>query len=175
MLIENQQFLMLLIGHQRRLQGYVRALVPNRADAEEVLQEVNLYVCQHSEDFQTGSDFAAWILKVAHFCVLKWRDRRSRCRLVFDDSLIEKLAVAAESFDIQGDRRQLALDGCLEKLPLHKRELITQFYGEHGATPQSLAERVGRNVKGVYVSVHRIRVRLFDCIRRALAAEEHLS
>jgi RNA polymerase sigma-70 factor (ECF subfamily) len=172
--IDHQQFLTLLTSHQRRLVGYVRALVPNRTDAEEVLQEVNLYVCQHEDEFQAGTNFAAWVLKVAHFCVLKWRDRRVRERIVFDDALIERLAVAAKSFETQEDRRQSALDACLEKLEPLDRKLVTEFYGELGATPQSLADQIGRSVNGLYVSVYRLRIRLFDCIRRTLAAEDHI-
>jgi RNA polymerase sigma-70 factor (ECF subfamily) len=171
-LINNEQFLVLLTSHQRRLMGYIRALVPNKADAEEVLQEVNLHVCRHADEFQPDTNFAAWALRIAHFCVLTWRERRSRDRLVFDDSMLERLAVAAGSFEMRDDRRQHALEECLEKLAPQERELVTQFYGEQDASPQSLAQRIGRSLKGLYVSVHRIRAKLFGCIERALAAED---
>ena len=171
-LIIDDQFLTLLNSHQRRLVGYLRALVPNRADAEEVLQEVNLYLSQNAGSFELGTDFAAWALKVAHFRVLKWRRRQSRDRLVFDDSLLERLAVTAESLDTCSARRQGALEECLGQLAPNERDLIRQFYGELGATPQSLASSMGRTVQGVYVTAHRIRVRLFECIQRKLAAED---
>jgi RNA polymerase sigma-70 factor (ECF subfamily) len=170
----SEQFLVLLTSNERRLRGYVRALVPNRADAEEILQEVNLYLCRHADEFEPGTDFVSWALKVAHFRVLKWRERRSHERLVFDDSLIERLVVAAESMNTDRDRRYDALKKCLEKLAPSERELVMQFYGEAGATPRSLAERIGRSVKGVYVTVHRLRMKLLECIRCTLAAEEHV-
>jgi RNA polymerase sigma-70 factor (ECF subfamily) len=171
-LIDNEQFLTLLTAHQRRLRGYICALIANRADAEEVLQEVNLYVCQHSEEFAAGTNFAAWVLKISHFCVLKWRDRRSRDRIVYDDSLLEQLATSAHSFALQGDRRREALHGCLGKLAPHDHDLVTQLYGDAETTPQSLAERVGRSTKGIYESLNRIRLKLLDCIQRTLAAED---
>lgn len=171
-LISDEQFLLLLTSHQRRLMGYLQALVPNRSDAEELLQEANLYLCRHAEEFHSGTNFTAWALKIAYFRVLDWRERRSRDRLVFDDSLLERLAHEAQSLDTQANRHQEALEGCLKKLAPAEHELITQFYGELNATPQSLAERVGRSLNGLYVSVHRIRAKLFDCIQRTLAAEE---
>jgi hypothetical protein len=38
----DEQIVHLITRHQRQLAVYVRSLVPQRADAEEVLQEVNL-------------------------------------------------------------------------------------------------------------------------------------
>jgi RNA polymerase sigma-70 factor, ECF subfamily len=170
-LVDNDQFLTLLTSHQPRLAGYLRVLVLNRADADEVLQEVNLCICQRANEFKLGTDFAAWALKIAHFYVLKWRHRQSRNRLVFDDSLVEQLAVEIRSFDNPAERRQSALKGCLKKLPPMEHELITQLYGDPETTPQQLADRLGRSLNAIYISVHRIRVRLFDCIQRTLAVE----
>jgi RNA polymerase sigma-70 factor (ECF subfamily) len=166
---------MLLTSHQRRLMGYMQALVVNRSDAEELLQETNLQICRHADEFQPGTDFSAWALRIAHFRVLEWRKYRSRDRLVFDDSLLERVAIAAQSGDTKIDRRQQALDGCLEKLTPHERQMVTQFYGDLNSTPQGLADRIGRSLKSLYVSVHRIRARLFDCVQRTLTAEDRIS
>jgi RNA polymerase sigma-70 factor, ECF subfamily len=172
-LIGSEQLLALLTSHQRRLVGFLRTLVPNRSDSEEILQEVNLYIWRHADEFQPGSDFMAWALQIARFRVLEWRKRRSRDRLVFDDSLVDRLAMSAQSLDVATDRRQEALETCLEKLAPHDHELITRLYGDPKITPQGLAEGVGRSTKGIYVSLNRIRLKLLDCIQRALAAEDH--
>lgn len=170
----NEQLLALVTSHQRRLAGFVRTLVPSRTDAEEVLQDVNLYIWRHAEEFESGTNFAAWALRIAHFHVLTWRKRQSRERLVFDDGLLERLSIAARSLDAQSDRHQEALDTCLAELANRDRELITQLYYEPGTTPRGLAKRIGRSTKGIYVSLNRIRVRLLGCIQRKLAAEDHL-
>jgi RNA polymerase sigma-70 factor (ECF subfamily) len=173
-LIDNEQLLSLLTSHQRRLTGYLRTLVANRADAEELLQETNLYIWRHAKEFALGTDFGAWALRIAHFRVLEWRQRRSRDRLVFDDTLLDLLVAAAQSFDTQADRNQDALEVCLEKLAPHDHALIMQLYNDPEATPHSLAERIGRSAKGIYVSLNRIHLRLLKCIQRTLAAEERV-
>jgi RNA polymerase sigma-70 factor (ECF subfamily) len=170
----NEQFLTLLTSHQRRLVGYLRMLVPNRTDAEEILQEVNLHICRHADEFQLGTDFGAWALRTAHFCVLTWRERRSRDRLVFDDSLLERLAATAHSFDAHDNRYQEALEGCLQKLAPQEHQLITGLYSDPEATPQGMAERIGRSAKGIYVLLKRIRVKLLECVERTLAAEDRV-
>lgn len=173
-IVASEEFLTLLTGHQRRLAGYVRALVPQRADADEVLQEVNLYLCRHAADFELGTDFAAWAMRMAHFRVLQWRDRRSRDKLVFDAVLLEHLAVAAQSLDLDVDRRRAALEDCLKQLSSQDYELVHQlFFGEAAMTPARLAESMGRSAKGIYASLNRVRMRLFDCVRRKLAREDH--
>lgn len=168
----DENFLTQLTGCQRRLLGYVQALVPNRADAEDLLQEVNLFICRHAADYRPGTDFIAWAFKVAYFRVLEWRERRSRDRLVFDDGMVDRLSALAELPDRAETSRRNALEQCLQKLAQPERELITRYYGDADATPQGLSESLGRSLKGLYVSVHRIRVKLFDCIQRTLAAEE---
>jgi RNA polymerase sigma-70 factor (ECF subfamily) len=171
-LASNEQFLMLLTSHQRRLAGYVRTLVVNRADAEEILQEVNLYICRHADEFKLGTDFAAWALRIAHFCVLTWRARASRDRLVFDDALLERIAAIADPPDGDAESRREALERCIKKLLPEEQELITRLYSDPDVTPQGLADRVGKSVNAIYIAIHRIRVRLFNCIERTLAAKE---
>ena len=168
----NEQFLTLLTSHQRRLIGYLRMLVPNRTDAEEILQEVNLHICRHADEFQPGTDFGAWALRIAHFCVLTWRERRSRDRLVFDNSTLERLAATAHTFDAHDDRFQEALEACLQKLAPREHQLITGLYNDPDATPQSMAEQIGRSAKGIYVLLRRIRMKLLECIQRTLAVED---
>jgi RNA polymerase sigma-70 factor (ECF subfamily) len=166
-----EQFIELVTSHQRRLEGYVRTLVPNRADAEEILQEVNLYLCRHANEFQLGTDFPAWALRITHFCVLNWRERRSRDRLIFDESLLARLASSVQELAAAGDSRREALEACLRKLAPRDHDLVTQLYGDPKTTPQSLAKRMGRSTKGIYESLYRIRMRLHECIQRTLTAE----
>lgn len=167
-----EQFLAQLVDHQRRLAGFVRALVPHRDDADDLLQEINIYLWRHTADFAPGTNFAAWMLRVARFQVMAWRKRQSRERLVFDDELFERLADSAAALDLALSPHQEALETCMAALPPRDRDIVTQLYAEAGATPQSLALRIGRSVKGIYASLNRIRLRLLECIERTLASED---
>jgi RNA polymerase sigma-70 factor, ECF subfamily len=162
----NDQIVQLLTGVQQQLTRYVRTLVPNRDDAEEVLQETNLFVWRHADEYELGTNFAAWACKVAHFQVLTYRKRQARSRLRFSDALIEQLAAdTARSAAVQPDDVE-AFESCVAKLSEQDRELIGLRY-EPEATVQSVAEKLGRSTKAVYSALGRIRTWLLECMERA--------
>jgi RNA polymerase sigma-70 factor, ECF subfamily len=162
----SDQFVQLLTNAQQQLTRFVRTLVPNRADAEEVLQETNLFIWRHADDFQLGTNFAAWACKIAHYQVLTFRKRQSRSRLWFSDALVEQLSQNADLNVADADAESLEL--CMEKLSEQDRELIDLRY-EPEATVESVAQRVGRSTKAVYNALGRIRTWLLDCMERATA------
>ena len=158
----------LLTNVQQQLTRYVRTLVPNRADAEEVLQETNLFVWRHADEFELGTNFAAWACKIAHYQVLTHRKRQARSRLRFGDRLIEQLAESTARNPAGQPDDVEAFESCVAKLPEPDRELIGLRY-EPGATVQSVAQRVGRSTKAVYHALGRIRTWLLECMDRDAA------
>jgi RNA polymerase sigma-70 factor, ECF subfamily len=161
------QIVQLLTNVQQQLARYVRTLVPNRIDAEEVLQETNLFIWRHADEFELGTNFAAWACKIAYYQVLTFRKRQSRSRLYFSDALVEQLAQnAARHLELVSDDAE-ALDQCMAKLSQPDRELMDLRY-EPGATVEKIAQRVGRSTKSVYNALGRIRTWLLECIERTV-------
>ena len=158
----------LLTGVQQQLTRYVRTLVPNRSDAEEVLQETNLFIWRHSEQYELGTNFAAWACSIAHYQVLTYRKRHARSRLYFSDALVEQLA--ASPAEVSADRPEdvEVFEGCVAKLSEQDRRLVDLRY-EPGATVQSVAEKVGRSTKAVYHALGRIRTWLLNCMQQQLS------
>jgi RNA polymerase sigma-70 factor (ECF subfamily) len=167
-----ERFVRLLATCQRRVFLYALGLVHNAADAEEILQETNLVLWRKFDQYEPGTDFARWACRIAHFEVLKFRERRARDQRLFTSEFIEALAVESEqSFD-EFDARREALAHCLGELREPDRQLVLRRYQEH-ATTRSVAEALGRSVQGTRRSLHRIRLALLACIERTLAAKEH--
>ena len=159
-----------MAGHQQRLSGYIRSLVPQRTDAEDVLQEVNLFIWRHGDEFQPGTNFAAWAYQIARNHVLNFRKRVFRAKLRFSDAIVDLLAAEADADADFSAGRLRALEECLKKLADTDQALVRLRY-ELDATTQSVAERSGRSLKGVYRSLNRIRTALLECIQRTLARE----
>jgi RNA polymerase sigma-70 factor, ECF subfamily len=162
------QIVQLLTNVQQQLTRYVRTLVPNRADAEEVLQETNLYIWHHADEFELGTNFPAWSCKIAYYQVLTFRKRLSRSRLCFSDSLVEQLARSPVREFAGGSNDARALDQCMAKLNEDDRELMSLRY-EPGATVEGVARQVGRSTKAVYNALGRIRTWLLECIERTVS------
>jgi RNA polymerase sigma-70 factor (ECF subfamily) len=117
-------------------------------------------------DFQLGTSFHSWALRVAHFEILAHLNRKQRDHRVFSAELLDIFAreLDDESVDPLSAVRQ-SLRTCLEDLETGDRELIEQHYFK-GVAVKQLADELGRRLTSVYRSINRIRNRLLQCIER---------
>jgi RNA polymerase sigma-70 factor (ECF subfamily) len=162
-----ERFMRLFLEAERRIFGFLLALVPNWADAEDLLQETAAVLWRKFDEFEPGTDFLAWALTVARFQVLCHRKKQQRSRVRFSDQTVEVLAERLAAFTETSDRRLDALCHCLALLGDRDRELVQLRYAP-GATTQGVAGQVGRSVDAVYKALNRIHTRLLFCIRRSL-------
>jgi RNA polymerase sigma-70 factor (ECF subfamily) len=162
-----RHFIRLMTVHERLVYGYILSLVPNWADADEILQETNIRLWEEFDKFVLGTNFAAWAIRVAHFQVLTWRKKISRSRLVFDQRVVDALAAEPHWTDDAFEARQQALGECVSKLPDHSRELLRHCYVS-GTKIKDVAARLQRSPASVYKALERIRTTLHSCIQRKL-------
>ena len=153
------------------LYAYILTLLPDRAAAQDVLQETNLTLWHKLVDFEPGTSFLAWGCRVAYFHVLNHRRRMKRDRLIFDDELLNSLAERHVERMEQADQRQHALKTCLEKLPAGQRALIEKRYAPGGSV-RELAAAEGKSVGATSQMLYRIREALLNCIQGSLTTKE---
>jgi RNA polymerase sigma-70 factor (ECF subfamily) len=163
-------FLRLFLQNERRLYAYILTLLPNRADADDVLQEASLVMWDKFDDEHPPADFTAWGCRIAYFKVLDFCKKRQRSRVVFSQAMLERVAETAveQAATLQLDDRREALADCIAKLSPRDRDLLARRFAE-GATTQSTAAQDGRSVDAVYKALAKIRQALFDCVTRTLA------
>lgn len=171
---KSETFVRLLSGIQRRLYLYVLMLLPNPAEAEEVVQNVSVILWRRFDDFRLEGDFFRWACGIARNEVFKYRQRQQRWGPSLSQEFLESVAEAASSVAESADRRRDALQECLEELQPHHRQLLTQRYLEQVSTDR-LAEISGKSVEAVRRMLHRIRLALLKCIERKLLADESAS
>ena len=166
-------FLRLFLENQKRLYAYVLTLVPHRADADDVLQEVSFLLWDKFDPENPPDDFAAWGCRIAYFKVLEFFKKNRRSRVRFSQEMLERLSetLIDQAEVLQLDERREALAGCLGRLGSKDRELLTQRFAE-GATTESTAATVGRSVAAVYQALSRVRQSLLDCVHRSLTHGE---
>jgi RNA polymerase sigma-70 factor, ECF subfamily len=162
--------LQLCAKYQRRLYLYILSMLPNPADAEDVLQNTNVVVWQKLHQFQPGTDFRAWAFQICYYEVCKFRGRHRQAGLSFSPELLDELAVEHQRRETLLETRQAALPDCMQRLPTPDRDLIEAVYGRGLDVPR-LAEQMGREPTSVYRSLRRIRQWLYDCIERAARQE----
>ena len=167
----HHQFLRLFAEHEPAVRTYVRTLLPGRAQAAEVMQEVAVVLWQKFGEFDGSRDFRKWAFGVARFEVLAFRRDLARDRHVFDDSLLEQLAEEAAQATDRHEAQREALELCLKKLTTHQRELVLGAYAP-GANIGELARKRGQTPMSVYKVLHRIRQVLQDCVTLELTKIE---
>lgn len=171
-----EAFLGLYSREQARIQAFIRSLVPDPADADDLFQKTSLVMWRSFATFDREKPFLPWALGVArHQVLVHWRTRR-RDRHVFSeaflvtlaDEMTERLVVEGAGGPTLADR-QRALDACVAQLPPRQQELIQRFYGgKEQAT--AIAASWGRSVHAVYKALKVMRKTLEECVERRLAA-----
>ena len=165
-----KQLMLLMTQHQRRIFSYIYTLVPSRADAEDILQETSLVICEKFGEFTIGTDFAAWACQIAYWEVRRARQKFARAKVVFDQEIVDALAQTASAMIDEVSERHEALGRCLKKLHPRDREFVLTRY-EPGCGVEQAAQRSGRSIEAAYKALGRIRKMLLDCVSHQLTAE----
>lgn len=166
-----------LTESQTALRLYVRALVPNLADAQDVLQETNLDIWRKAATYDPSRPFLPWAKTLAHFQVLKYRQTNQRAKLVFDDALFAEISerlAADDSLANDSTARLAALEACLAELPGRSRAFLSARYGDEKTLAAAAAE-FHTSVEAAWALLTRVRRLLMRCVARRLAATEALS
>jgi RNA polymerase sigma-70 factor (ECF subfamily) len=156
-------------GHQEHLYRYVFALLPNKQDSNDVVQETCVALCRKFHEYDSRP-FLAWAFRFAYLEVLKHRQRNRRATVSLDDDVIELLAQQRSIHSEMLDARLRALQACLRQLPQADYKLIQGRY-QSSLPIDKLAAKVEMSHRTLIRNLERVRRVLFDCVTRRLAAE----
>ncbi len=144
-------------------------MVLNAADAYDILQETNLAMWEHFDNFQAGTNFLAWGRQIARHRILSYFRMKKRRVVALDHEVLQHLAVSASEVDKQVvTARDEALSKCLEKLDQRDRDLLHARYATDN-TLEATAQTFNRTVNSLSLRLRRIRIKLRDCIEFRLA------
>jgi RNA polymerase sigma-70 factor, ECF subfamily len=165
-------FVQLLIEHERRLEGFVLAMVSNWAVAEDIVQETKLRLWQQFGQFNRNQDFGAWARTIAYYQVLSYRKSSQRSReQLFGEQFLESVAQEESHRQEEIALRQHFLAFCLEKLSEKSRELLKLVYSGKD-TIRQVARKLGRSEAATYSAVQDARLRLHKCLDQELRREQ---
>jgi RNA polymerase sigma-70 factor, ECF subfamily len=165
-----KSFVSELLDSQDRLYAYIVTLGVGPDEANDILQNTNVTLCQEANQFPEVKSFVGWACRIAYFEVLSSRKRRKRDNLLFDADLLERIAEDAPRYIENANLYQKFLNACLAELPETQREMLLKRYGP-GVSPASIAEELGRPVGSIHQTLYRIRTTLMRCIRRKMGDE----
>jgi RNA polymerase sigma-70 factor (ECF subfamily) len=160
------EFSQKLVGVQRNLYAFILSLLANRSDAEDVLQETNLILCQKSKEYDPEGNFRSWAFNIARYQVLAHLTKKRRSKIHFSNELVETLA--SEEFDSQKHRiAQRALQICYNLLPEHMKEIARLRFKEDQSMKQ-ICKALKRPIGAISGTLFRIRQNLVQCVREKI-------
>jgi RNA polymerase sigma-70 factor (ECF subfamily) len=159
-----------MMKHQRKLFGYILTLVPSRSDAEDILQEASLTICEKFADFEPGTNFYSWACQVAYWKVRAARKKFATSKVIFNEEVLEAVSLTRLEMEDELDIRHSALSRCLQKLNERDRRMVLVRY-ESGHNVKAAAQACGRTIQGAYKALNRIRKTLHDCVSLEVSVE----
>jgi RNA polymerase sigma-70 factor (ECF subfamily) len=178
--LPQEQFVVLIARHERRIRSFIATLVSCNRDAiDEVIQSTYLVAWRKLVSFKyvdatPDEELVRWMCTIARFEVKDYLRRQHNFHRALDVSLIDRIAdLQLEESDYLNARHE-ALAHCLERLPGRQRRMLTLRYG-HDLSVKELAAREGREAGAVYTNLSRTRKALEQCIRSALRHEGYCS
>jgi RNA polymerase sigma-70 factor (ECF subfamily) len=165
-----EEFTRLLLQNHRRIMGLILALVPNGQDADDILQESSAVMWRRFGDFEPGTNFAAWALRIARFQVMSYYDREKRARARLSDESVDSLTDQLARPDWDSPARIEALRHCVGRLREREIELIRRRYYSEQNVPE-IARETGATIHAVYKSLNRLHLALLRCIRTTMQRE----
>lgn len=158
--------------HQPVVARYISSLISNFQDVDDILQDVAVVTVKKFEEYDHEKPFASWAIGIARNMVLKYySEKRQQGHLVLDQRAVEAISdVYEREFDRVSrhhDIAQNALDGCMQQLKGRWKKVLEMYYLRE-LSPARISQQLGITRNNVFVSLHRVRGALRECVRNKM-------
>ena len=150
--------------------AYVRSMVPDFHQAEDLLQNVAVVLLRKFGEYDDRRPFVGWAIGIAKNEILSSRRTHARGALSFNPELLDAVAVGYEEMSTEVSQRARVLQECLDKVDGHAWRMLRLRY-EKSMKPGEIASKLGVQAGNVRVMLSRLRTSLQDCVERSIAAQ----
>lgn len=165
------RFTSLLSKDRIRLFSFIRSLVLNQTDAEDVYQRVCLTLWNKFDEFDQERDFFPWACGVASYTVRNHHRSLRHDRHYFDQDLIENMSQQRERHLSSYNIRIEFLHECLRDLNSSDQQLLQDAVFEKQAVTD-IAKTTERSIQTLYNRLSILRRELAKCISRKLQNQQ---
>lgn len=168
----HKDFIRLFLEAEKDLLRYVMVLIPNVADARDVVQETAVALWDKIDRYDPAKPFAPWACRFAlNEAKMFLRKKSRQYRLA--DEVVNLLEIERMENADQLDARKYFLRECLKTLPSKNAELVHEYYFNE-LSVEELGKHFERSVEAVYKTLQRVRQALHACIENKLQLEAKL-
>ena len=166
---DHERFTRLLLESEPVMLRSILVVVPNRADAREIMQETAVALWRQFASYDSGRPFVNWAMGFSRIETRRFLAKQKR-RAQLSEQAMEVLERELEGDTSFAGAIERHLATCMQKLTDKQRGLIQGYYHENRDV-EWLAKHGGRTVEAVYKAIQRIRRDLQECIERQLKKE----
>jgi RNA polymerase sigma-70 factor (ECF subfamily) len=122
-------FNLLVRQYQRRLYGFIRRMVTDHDEAQDVLQNTFVKVWHGLDKFRADSKLYSWLYRIAHNECLNHLRSLKRGLFTSHESVMERLTTTLDSSEhFSGDLIQRKLQKAIMRLPDKQRAVFNMKY-----------------------------------------------
>ena len=166
----HERFTRLLLECEPVMLRSILVVVPNRADAREIMQETAVALWRQFDSYNPDRPFINWAMGFSRIETRRFLARQKRRAQLSEQAMgvLERDLADNPNFSMAIERH---LTTCLGKLSERHRRLIKGYYHDNRSV-EWLSEQENRTVEAVYKAIQRIRRDLQVCIERQLKEEQ---
>lgn len=153
---------------QARLRAFIAGYVPRAEWVDEIAQQAFVSAYRSLADFTPGTDFPAWLRRIAYNHLRAELEKASRRRRLEADCAAELARRLERDVERPSDDVD-ALRDCVAALAPTSRELVDRYYAQ-GSPLAEIGKSLGRSADSLKVSLFKIRAVLRDCVERKRGA-----
>jgi RNA polymerase sigma-70 factor (ECF subfamily) len=165
---QTEELATLWTASQRVVAAFIRTLVPDFSEADDILQRVAVVLVRKFAEYDGSRPFAAWAIGIAKWEVLAYRRERAMDRHVFfNEGLIDRIADSYRQISQERSPKREMLAKCFDRLDTRAREAIDLRYAKNLPTLE-IAREMAMTDSAVRKLLSRARSALRDCVDRRL-------
>lgn len=168
---DQADFLRLFMAHQGEIRAFVRALLADPNDVDDVCQEIATILWKKFDQYDPSRRFGAWARGVAVHEIDHFRRQAHRRPIPFSLETIEAIRGEFDRREPQPTSRLLEyIEQCLRRLTDRARQMFSLRY-ERGSSVAEIAREVQSAEPAVYKALGRYRDQVRRCAQQSLARE----
>lgn len=150
----NKGYEMLISDYQKPLYFFIRRILLNHEDTNDVLQDTFVRVFKGIEGFRGESALGTWMHSIAYREAIGHMERRKRMlKGDWDELIVENVKQLQEDSHYTGDEMQLKLQAMVAALPEKQRAVFVMKYYEEKKYSE-IATITGTSVGALKASYH---------------------
>ena len=168
----HKDFIRLFLEAEKDLLRYVMVMIPNVADARDVVQETAVALWDKIDRYDPEKPFAPWACRFALNEAKMFLRKKSRQKRLADE-VVNLLEIERMENSNRLDARKHFLKECIKVLPKKNAEIVNDYYFNELSVDE-LAKRFEKSVEAVYKTLQRVRQALHSCIENKIQLESNL-